>query len=227
MGKVWEAPQGSGGQEWQDLPPQLPRLQSLKQEWPSPRAVLPTPPLRLWAHGTSLFLPGRRRRAGSPWSPAPALCAPFPEATCGLQVCSRLRHPQATPALGAPRPWQGLPQAHPRGLQSPRQACLGTQEGVCAAGLEFERWLNATGPPLAEPDLSQGSSLTRPVEALFQLWTAEPLDQAAASASAIDISKWRTFQTALFLDRLLDGSPLPQGESRSCQGGRGGGGHRP
>lgn len=78
------------------------------------------------------------------------------------------------------------------------------------AGLEFERWLNATGPPLAEPDLSQGSSLTRPVEALFQLWTAEPLDEAAASASTIDISKWRTFQTALFLDRLLDGSPLPQ-----------------
>lgn len=48
------------------------------------------------------------------------------------------------------------------------------------------------------------------MEALFRLWTAEPLDQAAASASAIDISKWRTFQTALFLDRLLDGSPLPQ-----------------
>lgn len=90
------------------------------------------------------------------------------------------------------------------------------------AGLEFERWLKATGPPLAEPDLSQGSSLTRPVEALFQLWTAEPLDQAAASASAIDISKWRTFQTALFLDRLLDGSPLPQGGSQGCWGGGGG-----
>uniref|UniRef100_A0A8C9QS55 Arginyl aminopeptidase like 1 n=1 Tax=Spermophilus dauricus TaxID=99837 RepID=A0A8C9QS55_SPEDA len=49
-----------------------------------------------------------------------------------------------------------------------------------------------------------GARLTR------LLWTAEPLDQAAAPASAIDISKWRTFQTALFLDRLLDGSPLPQ-----------------
>uniref|UniRef100_A0A8D0MCI7 Peptidase M1 leukotriene A4 hydrolase/aminopeptidase C-terminal domain-containing protein n=1 Tax=Sus scrofa TaxID=9823 RepID=A0A8D0MCI7_PIG len=87
---------------------------------------------------------------------------------------------------------------------------LKEQSVDCRAGLEFERWLNATGPPLAEPDLSQGSSLTRPVEALFRLWTAEPLDQAAASARAIDISKWRTFQTALFLDRLLDGSPLPQ-----------------
>ncbi|XP_045651864.1 aminopeptidase RNPEPL1 isoform X1 [Ursus americanus] len=88
---------------------------------------------------------------------------------------------------------------------------LKEQSVDCRAGLEFERWLNATGPPLAEPDLSQGSSLTRPVEALFQLWTAEPLDQAAASASAIDISKWRTFQTALFLDRLLDGSPAAPG----------------
>ncbi|XP_075385554.1 aminopeptidase RNPEPL1 isoform X2 [Tenrec ecaudatus] len=87
---------------------------------------------------------------------------------------------------------------------------LREQSVDCRAGLEFERWLNATGPPLAEPDLSQGSSLTRPVEALFQLWTAEPLDQVAATASTIDISKWRTFQTALFLDRLLDGSPLPQ-----------------
>lgn len=95
----------------------------------------------------------------------------------------------------------------------PLPSPVGTPGWHLSAGLEFERWLNATGPPLAEPDLSQGSSLTRPVEALFQLWTAEPLDQAAASASAIDISKWRTFQTALFLDRLLDGSPLPQGGS--------------
>ncbi|XP_050819781.1 aminopeptidase RNPEPL1 isoform X3 [Gopherus flavomarginatus] len=76
------------------------------------------------------------------------------------------------------------------------------------AGLEFERWLNATGPPLAEPDLSQGSSLIRPVETLFKLWTTEPLD-AVAAASSVDITKWRPFQTVLFLDRLLDGSPLP------------------
>ncbi|XP_060098699.1 aminopeptidase RNPEPL1 [Heteronotia binoei] len=75
-------------------------------------------------------------------------------------------------------------------------------------GLEFERWLNATGPPLAEPDLSQGSSLTSPVEMLFNLWTTEPLDVATAS-NCVDITKWQTFQTVLFLDRLLDGSPLP------------------
>lgn len=115
---------------------------------------------------------------------------------------------------------------HTQGLGSPGQIAQaappqpgqGPQGHFSPPGLEFERWLNATGPPLAEPDLSQGSSLTRPVEALFQLWTAEPLDQAAASASAIDISKWRTFQTALFLDRLLDGSPLPQGGSLQLMG---------
>ncbi|KAH0624285.1 hypothetical protein JD844_007978 [Phrynosoma platyrhinos] len=79
---------------------------------------------------------------------------------------------------------------------------------VSLAGLEFERWLNATGPPLIEPDLSQGSSLTSPVETLFNLWTTEPLDAVAASNS-ISITEWQTFQTVLFLDRLLDGSPLP------------------
>ncbi|KYO47194.1 hypothetical protein Y1Q_0002206 [Alligator mississippiensis] len=84
-----------------------------------------------------------------------------------------------------------------------KEQCVERKEG-----LEFERWLNATGPPLAEPDLSQGSSLTRPVETLYSLWTTEPLD-AVAAASSVDITKWRTFQTVLFLDRLLDGSPLP------------------
>ncbi|KAL8188182.1 UNVERIFIED_CONTAM: Aminopeptidase rnpepl1, partial [Gekko kuhli] len=84
-----------------------------------------------------------------------------------------------------------------------REQCIDSK-----TGLEFERWLNATGPPLAEPDLSQGSSLTGPVETLFSLWTTEPLDVAAASGG-VDITKWQTFQTVLFLDRLLDGSPLP------------------
>uniref|UniRef100_A0A8C3HRM8 Arginyl aminopeptidase like 1 n=1 Tax=Chrysemys picta bellii TaxID=8478 RepID=A0A8C3HRM8_CHRPI len=86
-------------------------------------------------------------------------------------------------------------------------SCL-TLSVLLVPGLEFERWLNATGPPLAEPDLSQGSSLIRPVETLFKLWTTEPLD-AVAAASSVDITKWRPFQTVLFLDRLLDGSPLP------------------
>ncbi|XP_070609874.1 LOW QUALITY PROTEIN: aminopeptidase RNPEPL1 [Erythrolamprus reginae] len=78
----------------------------------------------------------------------------------------------------------------------------------CKTGLEFDRWLNATGPPLVEPDLSQGSTLTQPVETLFHLWTTEPLD-AGAAANSVNIAEWQTFQTVLFLDRLLDGSPLP------------------
>ncbi|XP_039203152.1 aminopeptidase RNPEPL1 [Crotalus tigris] len=78
----------------------------------------------------------------------------------------------------------------------------------CKTGLEFDRWLNATGPPLVEPDLSQGSSLTQPVETLFHLWTTEPLD-AGAAVDSVNIAEWQTFQTVLFLDRLLDGSPLP------------------
>ncbi|XP_030071704.1 aminopeptidase RNPEPL1 [Microcaecilia unicolor] len=84
-----------------------------------------------------------------------------------------------------------------------QEKCVESREG-----LEFDRWLNATGPPLAEPDLSQGSSFTNPVETLCRLWTADPLDASAAVASA-DITTWRTFQTVLFLDRLLDRSPLP------------------
>ncbi|XP_029471177.1 aminopeptidase RNPEPL1 [Rhinatrema bivittatum] len=84
-----------------------------------------------------------------------------------------------------------------------QEKCVESREG-----LEFERWLNATGPPLAEPDLSQGSSFTNPVETLCELWTADPLDASIAAAN-IDITTWRTFQTVLFLDRLLDRSPLP------------------
>lgn len=105
-------------------------------------------------------------------------------------------------ARSSPGPWDSQ--------VSCRGSCL-TLSVLLIPGLEFERWLNATGPPLAEPDLSQGSSLIRPVETLFKLWTTEPLD-AVAAASSVDITNWRPFQTVLFLDRLLDGSPLPPGE---------------
>lgn len=105
-------------------------------------------------------------------------------------------------------------EAVPKSQASCRDSCS-TFLMLLVPGLEFERWLNATGPPLAEPDLSQGSSLTRPVETLYSLWTTEPLD-AVAAASSVDITKWRTFQTVLFLDRLLDGSPLPHGEYCTC-----------
>ncbi|XP_005996823.1 aminopeptidase RNPEPL1 [Latimeria chalumnae] len=83
-----------------------------------------------------------------------------------------------------------------------QEQCVASKEG-----LEFERWLNASGPPLLEPDLSHGSGLTKPVETLFKLWTSETLD--INTVSNIDISKWKTFQMVLFLDKLLDRSPLP------------------
>ncbi|XP_071998518.1 aminopeptidase RNPEPL1 [Engystomops pustulosus] len=77
----------------------------------------------------------------------------------------------------------------------------------CSESFEFERWLNAPGPPLTQPDLSQGSMFTSPVEALSELWMAEPLDIEAA-ANFANIAEWQTFQTVLFLDKLLDQSPL-------------------
>ncbi|CAH2248319.1 arginyl aminopeptidase-like 1 [Pelobates cultripes] len=80
----------------------------------------------------------------------------------------------------------------------------GTEKNV---DLEFERWLTAPGPPLAQPDLSQGSVYTAPVEALSELWMTDPLDVEAATTYA-NIAEWQTFQTVLFLDRLLDRSPL-------------------
>lgn len=79
------------------------------------------------------------------------------------------------------------------------------------SGLDFDRWLNAPGPPLTQPDLSQGSVFTSSVEALSQLWMAEPLDIEAA-ATFVNIADWQTFQTVLFLDKLLDQSPLRPGD---------------
>ncbi|TRY99948.1 hypothetical protein DNTS_010307 [Danionella cerebrum] len=74
-------------------------------------------------------------------------------------------------------------------------------------GLEFERWLNGCGPPLCEPDLSAGRTLTSPVQHLCDLWGADVHDTEVIST--FDLSCWSTFQTVLFLDRLLDRSPLP------------------
>ncbi|KAM4628312.1 aminopeptidase RNPEPL1 [Polymixia lowei] len=75
-------------------------------------------------------------------------------------------------------------------------------------GLEFERWLNGCGPPLCEPDLSAGGVLTRPVQDLCELWGgSHPPDPQ--TVTTFDLSTWSTFQTVLFLDRMLDRSPLP------------------
>uniref|UniRef100_A0A7N6BTU9 Peptidase M1 leukotriene A4 hydrolase/aminopeptidase C-terminal domain-containing protein n=1 Tax=Anabas testudineus TaxID=64144 RepID=A0A7N6BTU9_ANATE len=75
-------------------------------------------------------------------------------------------------------------------------------------GLEFERWLSGCGPPLCEPDLSAGGSLIQPVQDLCDLWrTSEPPD--LQTLLTFDLSAWSTFQIVLFLDRMLDYSPLP------------------
>nr|XP_046150938.1 aminopeptidase RNPEPL1 isoform X1 [Oncorhynchus gorbuscha] len=82
-----------------------------------------------------------------------------------------------------------------------KESCVAQREG-----LEFERWLNACGPPLCEPDLSAGVVLTGPVQSLCDLWASEPPDPEAIAN--FNLSSWSTFQTVLFLDRLLDRSPL-------------------
>ncbi|KAI4903410.1 hypothetical protein NFI96_029423 [Prochilodus magdalenae] len=84
-----------------------------------------------------------------------------------------------------------------------KESCVAQREG-----LEFERWLNDCGPPLCEPDLSAGGVLTGPVQRLCDLWGEETPDPQAIVT--FDLSAWNTFQTVLFLDRLLDRSPLPQ-----------------
>lgn len=77
-----------------------------------------------------------------------------------------------------------------------------------ADGLAFERWLNDCGPPLFEPDLSAGGALTQPVQDLCELWRSHQVPNLAAVAT-FDLSTWSTFQVVLFLDRMLDLSPLP------------------
>lgn len=75
-------------------------------------------------------------------------------------------------------------------------------------GLEFERWLSGCGPPPYEPDLSAGGALIGPVQDLCDLWrNTDPPDLEALAT--FDLSTWSTFQIVLFLDRMLDHSPLP------------------
>ncbi|XP_030008245.1 aminopeptidase RNPEPL1 isoform X2 [Sphaeramia orbicularis] len=84
-------------------------------------------------------------------------------------------------------------------------------------GLEFDRWLNGSGPPPYEPDLSGGGALTRPVQDLCELWrTGDAPDLQAVMT--FDLSTWSTFQIVLFLDRMLDHSPLAHDVMLSLSG---------
>lgn len=75
-------------------------------------------------------------------------------------------------------------------------------------GLEFERWLSGCGPPPYEPDLSAGGALTQPVQDLCDVWRSGDAPDLQA-VSTFHLSTWSTFQIVLFLDRMLDHSPLP------------------
>lgn len=51
----------------------------------------------------------------------------------------------------------------------------------------------------------------KPADALAQLWAAKELDMEAIGA--VDISTWKTYQLVYFLDKVLQRSPLPPGET--------------
>ena len=70
--------------------------------------------------------------------------------------------------------------------------------------------MSGCGPPLYEPDLSAGGALTRPVQDLCELWRSGDAPDMQ-TVSGFDLSAWSTFQIVLFLDRMLDLSPLPHG----------------
>ncbi|KAJ8395394.1 hypothetical protein AAFF_G00033790 [Aldrovandia affinis] len=78
-------------------------------------------------------------------------------------------------------------------------------------GLEFETWLNVPGWPPYLPDLSPGQSLMEPAGRLADLWSAEHLDMVAIRK--VDTQPWKTYQTVYFLDKVLEKSPLPGGNT--------------
>uniref|UniRef100_A0A3P8Z2K2 Aminopeptidase B n=1 Tax=Esox lucius TaxID=8010 RepID=A0A3P8Z2K2_ESOLU len=83
-------------------------------------------------------------------------------------------------------------------------------------GLEFDTWLNVSGWPPYLPDLSAGQSLMKPAEQLSELWGAEGLDMT--SIRKINIQAWKTYQTAYFLEKIIEKSPLPRGNIEKLEG---------
>ncbi|KAF7238952.1 Aminopeptidase B [Varanus komodoensis] len=76
-------------------------------------------------------------------------------------------------------------------------------------GYEFDRWLNVPGWPPYLPDLSPGKQLMKPAMQLAELWASADLNMSAIKS--VDISAWKTYQLVYFLDKILEKSPLPDG----------------
>ncbi|XP_073732174.1 aminopeptidase B isoform X2 [Misgurnus anguillicaudatus] len=82
-------------------------------------------------------------------------------------------------------------------------------------GLDFDSWLNVSGWPPYLPDLSAGQQLMKPAEQLAELWVNQNLDLDAISQ--IDIKSWKTYQTLYFLDKIIEKSPLPDGNIKKLE----------
>ncbi|XP_072522300.1 aminopeptidase B isoform X1 [Salminus brasiliensis] len=82
-------------------------------------------------------------------------------------------------------------------------------------GLEFDSWLNVPGWPPYLPDLSAGQTLMKPADQLAELWGRDSVDLTTISKT--DIQSWKTYQTVYFLDKVLEKSPLPDGNIRMLE----------
>ncbi|KAL6464572.1 hypothetical protein MHYP_G00268890 [Metynnis hypsauchen] len=82
-------------------------------------------------------------------------------------------------------------------------------------GLEFDSWLNVPGWPPYLPDLSAGQALMKPADQLAELWGEDGVD--ITTISKIDVEPWKTYQTVYFLDKILEKSPLPDGNLKMLE----------
>ncbi|XP_036415354.1 aminopeptidase B isoform X2 [Colossoma macropomum] len=82
-------------------------------------------------------------------------------------------------------------------------------------GLEFNSWLNVPGWPPYLPDLSAGQTLMKPADQLAELWGEDSVD--ITTISKIDVEPWKTYQTVYFLDKILEKSPLPNGNLKMLE----------
>ncbi|KAI4896730.1 hypothetical protein NFI96_024019, partial [Prochilodus magdalenae] len=82
-------------------------------------------------------------------------------------------------------------------------------------GLEFDSWLNVPGWPPYLPDLSAAQTLMKSADQLAELWEKDSVDITAIGE--IDVEPWKTYQTVYFLDKILEKSPLPDGNIKMLE----------